>query len=109
MRLAAVAVFIIEIVLSHTPGVASGAQSQSLSRLTHLPEGLLRSFAHVALFLVLVLFAALGFGPWSFVFCAVWAVLDEVTKRWIPGRHCSVLDMLLNLAGVVIGMLLGAG
>lgn len=104
MRLAAVAVFIIEIVLSHTPGVASGAQSQSLSRLTHLPEGFLRSFAHVALFLVLALFAALGFGPWAFVFCTIWGVADEATKRWIPGRHCSFEDMVLNLVGVAVGI-----
>lgn len=104
MRFAAVVVFIIEVVLSHTPGQASGAQSQSLSRLTHLPEGFLRSFAHVALFLVLALFAALGFGPWAFVFCAVWAVVDEWTKRWIPGRHCSFEDMVLNLVGVAAGI-----
>lgn len=104
MRLAAVVVFIVEVVLSHTPGQASGAQSQSLSRLTHLPEGFLRSFAHVALFLVLALFAALGFGPWAFVFCTVWGVADEATKPRIPGRHCSVMDIGLNLIGIAAGV-----
>ena len=87
MQIVAVVVFIIEVGLSHTPGQASGAQSQSLSRLMHLPESFLRSFAHVLLFLALALFAALGFGPWAFVFCTIWTVMDEWTKRWIPGRH----------------------
>lgn len=105
MRIVAVVVFIIEVVLSHTLGQASGAQSQSLSRLTHLPEGFLRSFAHVALFLVLVLFAALGFGWYGVGFAALWAVVDEATKRGVEGRHCSAVDMLLNLSGVVLGML----
>lgn len=105
MRIVAVVVFIIEVVLSHTPGQASGAQSQSLSRLTHLPEGFLRRGAHVVLFLALALFAALGFGPWAFVFCTVWGVADEATKPLVPGRHFSWIDVGLNLAGIVLGIL----
>jgi len=105
MRIVAVVVFIIEVVLSHTPGQTSGAQSQSLSRLTHLPEGFLRRGAHVVLFLALALFAALGFGWYGVGFAALWAVVDEATKRGVEGRHCSAVDMLLNLSGVVLGML----
>lgn len=105
MRIVAVVVFIIEVVLSHTPGQASGAQSQSLSRLTHLPESFLRSFAHVVLFLALALFAALGFGWYGVGFAALWAVVDEATKRGVEGRHCSAVDVLLNLSGVGTGML----
>ena len=105
MRLAAVVFFIIEAVLSHMPGTASGAQSQSLSRLTHLPESFLRSFAHVVLFFLLAVFAALGFGWLGVGFCFVWSVADEVTKRGVEGRHCSAVDILLNLAGVVLGMM----
>ena len=104
MQLAAVVVFIVEVLLSHTPGPASGAQSQSLSRLTHLPEPLLRRAAHVFLFLVLALLAALGFGRWGVGFCAVWSVVDEATKPLVPGRHCSALDIGLNLIGVAVGL-----
>ena len=108
MRFAAVVVFIVECVLSHTPGVASGAQSQSLSRLTHLPEGFLRSFAHVVLFFLLAVFSALGFSWWGVGFCAVWCFVDEISKRVVPGRHFSWIDVGLNLAGIVLGILVWA-
>lgn len=104
MRLAAVVVFIVEVVLSHTPGDRSEAESKTLSRLTGIKEGLLRRAAHVFLFAVLALLAALGFCWWGVGFCAVWSVADEATKPFIPGRHCSAMDMLLNLAGVAAGL-----
>ena len=105
MQLAAVVVFIVEVLLSHTPGPASGAQSQSLSRLTHLPEPLLRRAAHVLLFAVLALLAALGFGWYGTGFVALWSVIDEATKPLIPGRHFSWIDVGLNLVGCALGTL----
>ena len=105
MRLAAVVVFIVEFVLSHTPGDRSGAESKTLSRLTGIKEGLLRRAAHVFLFAVLGLLAGLGFGWYGIGFAALWSVVDEATKPLVPGRHCSAIDMLLNLVGVVLGML----
>jgi len=104
MRFAAVVVFIVECVLSHTPGPTSSVESKTLSRLTGINEAALRRFAHVFLFSLLSVFSALGFGPWAFVFCAVWSVADEWTKRWIRGRHCSAVDIGLNLAGVAVGV-----
>lgn len=102
-KIATVVWFGIEVVLSHTPGDQSGAKSQAISRLTGIDEGLLRRSAHVSLFAVLSLLAGVGWGWIGVVVSAVWSVLDEMTKRWIPGRHSSAFDMLLNLFGVVIG------
>jgi VanZ family protein len=36
----------------------------------------------------------------------VWALLDEVTKIPIRGRHFSWLDVGLNLGGAALGMVL---
>lgn len=104
MRLAAVVVFIVEVVLSHTPGDRSGAESKTLSRLTGIKEVLLRRAAHVALFALLSLFAGLGFGWYGIGFAALWSFVDETTKPLIPGRHCSALDIGLNLIGVAVGL-----
>ena len=46
MRFAAVVVFIVECVLSHTPGERSGRQSETLAKLSGVDEGLLRRLAH---------------------------------------------------------------
>lgn len=104
MRFAAVVVFIVEVVLSHQGGEKSGEESAWLARTTGIKEGLLRGGAHVFLFSLLSVFSALGFGPWAFVFCFVWSVADEWTKRRIRGRHFSWIDVGLNLAGVAVGV-----
>ena len=62
MRFAAVVVFIVECVLSHTPGDRSGRQSETLAKLSGVDEVLLRRSAHVFLFLVLGVLAGAGFG-----------------------------------------------
>ena len=103
MRLAAVVVFIVEVVLSHTPGEKSGEESAWLARTTGIKEATLRRFAHVFLFTVLSLLGAAGFGRYGIGFAAVWAVIDEVTKPLVPGRHCSDVDIFLNIVGVVAG------
>ena len=36
----------------------------------------------------------------------VWCFFDEWTKRSIPGRHYSTFDVMLNIAGVVLGWLI---
>lgn len=104
MRFAAVVVFIVECVLSHTPGDRSGRQSETLAKLSGVDEVLLRRSAHVFLFLVLGALAGAGFGWIGIGSAAVWAVVDELTKPLIPGRHFSWIDVGLNLAGVAVGV-----
>ncbi len=113
MKFAAVVIFVIEAILSHTPGEKSGEESRWLARTTGIKEGLLRQSAHVVLFFLLSLFAALGFDWWGVGAVTVWAAVDEISKKIVPGRHSSGGDMILNLAGVAVGVviwfLLGAG
>lgn len=104
MRFAAVVVFIVECVLSHTPGDRSGRQSETLAKLSGVDEGLLRRSAHVFLFLVLGVLARAGFGWIGIGAAAVWSFVDELTKPLVPGRHFSWIDVGLNLAGVVAGI-----
>lgn len=103
MKIAAVVVFIIEVILSHTPGTVSGNQSRWLSSMTGVKEGLLRRIAHVALFLLLALFSGLGFERYGMTAAFIWSFLDELTKIPIPGRHFSWFDVALNMLGAAAG------
>ena len=105
MKFFAIVVFIIELWLSHKDGKKSGQDSQTLANWTGINESFLRKFAHVFLFFLLTLLSVYGFGPLAFVFCMAWAIADEITKKWMPGRHCSGFDMVLNLIGVGVGCL----
>jgi len=103
-----IAVFVwlgIEVWLSHENGEKSGEESAWLARRTGIKEGLLRRAAHFTLFAVLGLLTGFGFGWYGVGFAALWAVVAEATKRGVEGRHCLAVDMLLNLSGVVLGML----
>ena len=106
MKFFAIAVFVVEVLLSHTPGEASGNQSKWLSSMTGVKEGLLRRTAHVVLFATLAVTAGLAWGWYGVGAVFVWALLDEVTKIPIRGRHFSWLDVGLNLGGAALGMVL---
>lgn len=49
----------------------------------------------------------LRLGPflWAFGFCLVYAALDEVHQSWVATRTASLKDFLVDIAGVLIGML----
>ena len=106
MKILFFAVFVLEVCLSHTPGEASGNQSKWLSSMTGVKEGLLRRLAHVILFAALAITAGLGFGTWGIVGVAVWAVVDEISKIPVPGRHASAFDIFLNSCGCIGGCVL---
>ncbi len=103
MRWLAVSVFIFEVLLSHTTGDRSGAESRWLSERVHVSERALRRGAHVCLFAILSAMSGLAFGRFGIAATAVWSLLDEVTKIPIPGRHFSWFDVGLNLCGCAIG------
>ena len=74
--------------------------------MTGVKEGLLRRAAHVILFAALAVTAGFGFGLWGIVAVLVWAVVDEISKIPIPGRHASAFDIFLNACGCIGGTVL---
>lgn len=76
---------------------------------------ILRKLAHIFLFsilAVLVLFTLFlkcnnkKKYIFAIILMGLWSWLDEVSKVSIPGRHFSWLDTLLNLSGVIIGIII---
>ena len=97
-------VFILEVVLSHTPGNTSINQSAWLSSVTRVNEGVLRKITHILLFALLSFTA--GQTKSLLLLVVAWSILDEITKIPIPGRHCNLVDMVLNLVGTGIGCMI---
>lgn len=102
------------LILSHIPGGPSTAESRWLSDMTGVKEGTLRQLIQVFLYAVLGVRETL-FWPDTpprlrMTALAITAVVDESPKGlpMFKGRHCSVVpDMLLNLLGAGIGVVIG--
>ena len=73
----------------------------------------LRSAAHVGVFLVTsaAIWTAFFVSTdkryeaciWSAGVCLAFSVGSEMGKLFVPGRHCSVTDMFLNILGCAVG------
>ena len=67
--------------------------------------------AHVIVYLPYGFFMALslrgGAPRWAWGLALAFPILDELHQILIPGRFCSVADMVADAAGVVAGLLLG--
>ena len=109
LRILSITWFILEAWLSHTPGERSGKESKSLSAVLHVNESFLRKAAHVVMFMILAALVAVSFPPWCLWLVAGWALVDEVTKPLVPGRHFSWPDVGLNLLGTAVGFAAGYG
>ncbi len=89
-----------------------GISEKHAAGLNHL----LRTFAHVFVFFVFssaVYYTAWVSQPYqsgtalrSFIACIILAVIDEVKKLWIPGRHLDWGEMGLNCIGAAVGVCL---
>ncbi len=55
------------------------------------------------LFLHLTFTNAKGMYWFSVLFCAVYAVIDEIHQYYTPGRAAQIRDMLLDTAGAAVG------
>lgn len=86
----------------------------------HVLHSLVRKYAHLFLYTVLgMLFLhALRIGSalhWQHIritllFGAVYAISDEVHQLFVPGRGAQLQDVVIDLAGVVLGIVIyGAG
>lgn len=99
--------------LSHQPGESTARTSRGLARKlswmntdTESLNGHLRSAAHFIIFFILTILTFWCFGFFGVAGAVVWAVLDEVTKIPVPGRHYSFNDVMKNMVGVCLGVLL---
>jgi VanZ family protein len=85
--------------LSHQPAVALpdfGAVDLPVKKGTHFLAYLL---------LAILARRALGHSGWALLWTAVYAVTDEIHQTFIPGRQGSVVDVLIDCAGGVTGLL----
>lgn len=98
-----IAVFAVEVYLSHQNDKDSGTASKALSSCMHISEKILRTGAHIISFAVMTVLAC--WVCWVMIVAvAVWAVMDEVTKPMLDnGRHCSIVDIGWNALGVAVG------
>jgi VanZ family protein len=95
------------------PVVAWAALIFVLSAQPDLSTGLgawdvvLRKLAHLAEYAILgaLLLRAVGERVPALVAGVAYAVSDEIHQTFVPGRQGSVLDVLIDSAGVVIGIL----
>ena len=110
--------------LSHQPGESTARTSRGLARRirgvfhshrcgseaehddVESLNGHLRSAAHFVIFFILTILSFWCFGFLGVAGAVVWAVLDEVSKIPVPGRHYSFKDVMKNMVGVCLGVLL---
>ena len=113
--------------LSHQSGAATAQESYRWARLVQTVfktadvktiDQMLRHLAHVFLFMIYtVLMCGAGscikqltkYKKTGYAFAAFpffWSWFDEFTKPMVPGRHNDIKDVLLNLLGCAIGVVL---
>lgn len=85
--------------LSHASGTTTSRQSRRLSRLTKIPERVLRIGAHFFCYFILGL---VGSFPWWALM--VFAFFDEWSKQFVEGRHYCWWEALINVVSVAGGI-----
>jgi VanZ family protein len=80
----------------------------SLSTGLGLWDTILRKCAHVTEYAILgaLLYRALGRAPAAWLAGVAYAATDELHQRFVAGRHASPLDVAIDAAGVLAGVLL---
>lgn len=94
------------------PVVAWAALIFALSSIPHLGTGLgtwdtvLRKGAHVTEYAILglLLVRALGREAPAFLLGVAYAITDEIHQHFVSGRHSSPIDVAIDSAGVVLGI-----
>jgi len=76
---------------------------------------MVRKFAHFLVFAALAFFTANFFKYflhgrriylYAWIFATVYAVFDEIHQYFVPGRVCSVWDVLIDSTGAAVGVLI---
>jgi VanZ family protein len=94
--------------------IAWAALIFALSSIPHLGTGLgtwdtvLRKGAHVTEYAILglLLLRAVGREVPAFLIGVAYAITDEVHQRFVQGRHASPIDVAIDSAGILLGILL---
>ncbi len=98
------------------PVVVWAALIFTLSSVPDLGTGLgtwdlvLRKLAHTAEYAILglLLLRATGRASVAFVLATLYAVSDELHQALVAGRHASPLDVVIDAAGVAVGLALAS-
>ena len=110
-------------IMSSFNGVMSGNQSESIAVLiynlfdisdTEKVSLIVRKCAHVSEFFILGILVINLVSKYnvkhiyliSFIICVLYASSDEFHQLFVPGRSGQVTDVLIDLIGVVLGLLL---
>jgi VanZ family protein len=96
------------------PVIAWAALIFALSSIPDLGTGLgtwdtiLRKGAHVTEYAILglLLLRAVGREVPAFLIGVAYAITDEVHQRFVQGRHASPIDVAIDSAGILLGILL---
>jgi VanZ family protein len=96
------------------PVIAWAAVIFALSSIPHLGTGLgtwdtvLRKGAHVTEYAILglLLLRAVGRELPAFLIGVAYAITDEVHQHFVQGRHASPIDVAIDSAGILLGIVL---
>ena len=69
---------------------------------------LVRKLAHFFLFFLLemLVYFSIKSIKYSFIFVSLYAILDEVHQYFVPGRSCELRDMIIDISGCVLAIIL---
>lgn len=85
-----------------------------VSKIIPVNSFLIRKFAHFSLFFVLeiiiyylcTVFSLKYPGLISTLFVSLYAISDEIHQYFVPGRSCELRDMLIDISGAVIALII---
>ena len=73
---------------------------------------IIRKLAHITEFLILgILFCNVmkQYNKniyWGVLFSFLYAISDEIHQHFVPGRACQITDMLIDLFGIILGLII---
>jgi VanZ family protein len=69
---------------------------------------LVRKLAHFFLFFLLemLVYFSIRSIKYSFIFVSLYAILDELHQYFVPGRSCELRDMIIDISGCILAIIL---
>jgi len=96
-------------------------QDSKIIEIANSIEGLVRKLAHMTEYGILALFGGVALGAWKnknkklsvnrniilICICAMYAASDEIHQLFVPGRNGAIKDVIIDIGGSAITMLIG--